>query len=135
MHLCAEADTSLSAVPLYDSLGESAVEVGGASLLTIHNLCLLCSPRLMDLKPLTCRYALMQYTVNHSETSIVFIEASKFAPLSKAIPKIKENVTTVVYWGNASASDVDSVRKEVSLQPVIEASRQEGLQILSRACL
>ena len=35
MRLCDGADTSLTAVPLYDSLGESAVEVGDASLLTI----------------------------------------------------------------------------------------------------
>ena len=87
------------------------------------------------MKSLTCRCTPMQYTVNHSETSIVFIEASKFAPLSKAIPKIKENVSTVVYWGSASASDVDSIRKEVSFQPFMEASRQEELQILSRACM
>jgi long-chain acyl-CoA synthetase len=70
--------TSLIIVPLYDSLGESAVE----------------------------------YTVNHSETTIVFIESSKFAPLSKAIPSIKKNVKTVVYWGKATESDISGVKSE-----------------------
>lgn len=58
----------------------------------------------------------MQYTVNHSETSLIFIEASKIGTLSKAIPKIKGNVRTVVYWGSSSSGDVESVKKEVSMQ-------------------
>jgi long-chain acyl-CoA synthetase len=65
-------------VPLYDSLGESAVE----------------------------------YTVNHSETKLIFIEASKISTLAKAVPKIKDNVKTVVYWGTPGAGDVESVKKE-----------------------
>ena len=56
----------------------------------------------------------MQYTVNHSETSLIFIEASKIGTLSKAIPKIKGNVRTVVYWGSSSSGDVEAVKKEVS---------------------
>jgi long-chain acyl-CoA synthetase len=54
-------------VPLYDSLGESAVE----------------------------------YTVNHSETSLIFAEASKLTFLAKAAKNISKNVHTVVYWGAA----------------------------------
>ncbi|BDA46672.1 Long chain acyl-CoA synthetase 3 [Coccomyxa sp. Obi] len=59
--------SSLYVVPLYDSLGETAVE----------------------------------YTVNHSETSIIFAEASKLTFLAKAAKNVKENVKTVVYWGDA----------------------------------
>ena len=134
MHLCDGADSSLSAVPLYDSLGESAVEVGAADRTNMPcYLCSLCRPRLTEVEPVTCRCTLMQYTVNHSETSIVFIEASKFAPLSKAIPKIKGNVSTVVYWGSASASDVDSVRKEVSFRPYMEVGRQGDCKFFTEA--
>ncbi len=57
---------------------------------------------------------LLQYTVNHSETSLIFIEASKIGTLGKAIPKIKNNVRTVVYWGSSSSGDVEAVKKEVS---------------------
>ena len=76
----------VNAVPLYDSLGESAVE----------------------------------YTVNHSETSIIFAEASKLIFLAKAAKNVKENVKTVVYWGDAptvkdaSASIEKEVRHHVS---------------------
>lgn len=73
--------THASAVPLYDSLGESAVE----------------------------------YTVNHSETSIIFAEASKLEFLAKAAKAIKENVKHVVFWGGkASASASSAIKKEAS---------------------
>ena len=71
--------THASAVPLYDSLGESAVE----------------------------------YTVNHSETSIIFAEASKLEFLAKAAKAIKENVKHVVFWGGkASESASSAIKKE-----------------------
>lgn len=72
-------------MPLYDSLGESAVE----------------------------------YTVNHSETSIIFAEASKLTFLAKAAKNVKENVKTVVYWGDAPTvkDAAASIEKEVSLLP------------------
>lgn len=70
-------------MPLYDSLGESAVE----------------------------------YTVNHSETSIIFAEASKLTFLAKAAKNVKENVKTVVYWGDAPTvkDAAASIEKEVSV--------------------
>lgn len=56
----------------------------------------------------------MQYTVNHSEASIIFAEAGKLATLAKAMPKVKKNIKAVVYWGEASASDVQPIKNEVS---------------------
>lgn len=56
----------------------------------------------------------LQYTVNHAELSIIFLESAKISTLSKALPKVKQNVKTVVYWGSASSSDVEAVKKEVS---------------------
>ena len=74
------------AVPLYDSLGESAVE----------------------------------YTVNHSETSIIFAEASKLEFLAKAAKAIKKNVKHVVYWGSHASADGNSasIKDEASLLPI-----------------
>ena len=79
----------VNAVPLYDSLGESAVE----------------------------------YTVNHSETSIIFAEASKLVFLAKAAKNVKENVKTVVYWGDApTVKDATaSIEKEVRHDPLMVA--------------
>ena len=70
------------AVPLYDSLGESAVE----------------------------------YTVNHSETSIIFAEASKMEFIAKAAGAIKKSVKHVVFWGSHACTDGASatVKKEAS---------------------
>lgn len=51
--------------------------------------------------------------MNHSETSIIFVEASKVATLAKAVPKIKDNVKTVVYFGDADASTVSDVESKV----------------------
>ena len=72
---------AVRAVPLYDSLGESAVE----------------------------------YTVNHSETSIIFAEASKMEFLAKAAGAIKKSVKQVVFWGSHACTDGASatVKKEV----------------------
>jgi len=84
----------VSAVPLYDSLGESAVE----------------------------------YTVNHSHTSIIFAEASKLVFLAKAAKNVKENVKTVVFWGSADAAKdaAASIEKEVSVCPwILENPQRE----------
>ena len=67
-------------VPLYDSLGESAVE----------------------------------YTVNHSQTAIVFAQSGKLGQLLKAVPATKANLKTVVYWGTGTPKEVASIEKEVS---------------------
>ena len=70
---------TLRAVPLYDSLGESAVE----------------------------------YTVNHSATALVFVQASKLALLAKAVPKVKGSLHAVVVWGGSDAAAEAAVKKEV----------------------
>ena len=74
-------------MPLYDSLGESAVE----------------------------------YTVNHSETSIIFAEASKLEFLAKAAKAIKKNVKHVVYWGSHASAEANSasVKEEASPVPIL----------------
>ena len=76
-------DLCLLAVPLYDSLGESAVE----------------------------------YTVNHSETNIIFAEASKLEFIAKAAGAIKKSVKQVVFWGSHACTDGASaiIKKEASL--------------------
>lgn len=76
-------DPSVLAVPLYDSLGESAVE----------------------------------YTVNHSETNIIFAEASKLEFIAKAAGAIKKSVKQVVFWGSNACTDGASaaIKKEASL--------------------
>ncbi|KAK9816726.1 hypothetical protein WJX72_004272 [[Myrmecia] bisecta] len=58
---------SLVCVPLYDSLGEDAVE----------------------------------YIVNHSETTVVFVASNKLPTLVAALPSCPR-VTTVVFWGDAA---------------------------------
>lgn len=88
---------SLLAVPLYDSLGESAVE----------------------------------YTVNHSETSIIFAEASKLDFLAKAAKAIKKNVKHVVYWGSRASAESASaaIKKEASrcLMPLTFSQAEEDV--------
>ena len=66
-------------MPLYDSLGETAVE----------------------------------YTVNHSATALVFVQASKLGLLAKAAPKVKGSLRAVVVWGGSDAAAEDAARKEV----------------------
>ena len=68
-------------MPLYDSLGESAVE----------------------------------YTVNHSATSLIFAEGSKLAMLAKAAANIAKNVKTIVYWGDATSDATSAIEKEVTV--------------------
>lgn len=69
----------MAAVPLYDSLGEDAVE----------------------------------YTVNHSETSAIFLQGAKFGALSKAIGSIKKNVKTLVYWGEGDGKLIKDIENQV----------------------
>ena len=65
-------------VPLYDSLGEEAVE----------------------------------YTVNHSQTQLIFLQADKMSFLNKALGAIKKHLKTVVYWGEPKPGDLATLQKE-----------------------
>ncbi|EFJ51208.1 hypothetical protein VOLCADRAFT_73402 [Volvox carteri f. nagariensis] len=56
---------SLQCVPLYDSLGENAVE----------------------------------YIINHSESVAAFCSTQKLPALVKALPRTKETLKSVIYWG------------------------------------
>lgn len=62
----------LTCVPLYDTLGENAIE----------------------------------YIVNHSESQIVFVAATKMAKFVAALPECKATVKTVVYWGKADEAHI-----------------------------
>ena len=66
-------------MPLYDSLGEDAVE----------------------------------YTVNHAETRVIFMQAAKFPQLGKAVPKIKEHAKALVYWGEGDSSAIKDIEQQV----------------------
>ncbi len=66
---------SLYCVPLYDSLGENAIE----------------------------------FIINHSESSIVFVASDKLAKLAGALPHVLQLVKNVVYWGAG-----DKASQEVS---------------------
>ena len=70
-----------AAVPLYDSLGEEAVE----------------------------------YTVNHSQTQLIFLQASKLPQLNKALGAIKKNVKHVIYWGEPDQDELASLKRQVLL--------------------
>jgi len=61
-------------VPLYDSLGENAIE----------------------------------FIINHSESSIVFVSSDKMPALVKALPKTKDVLKTIVYWGPAPTHCVEA---------------------------
>lgn len=63
-------------VPLYDTLGENAIE----------------------------------YIINHSESSLVFTQGSKFPMLVKALPKVADLVKTVVYWGTADSASIAATK-------------------------
>lgn len=62
-------------VPLYDTLGENAVE----------------------------------YILNHSESTICFVSVVNLPKLAKALPKVNDQLKTIVYWGKA-----DSAKEQVS---------------------
>lgn len=67
---------NLYCVPLYDTLGENAIE----------------------------------YIVKHSESSVLFSHGEKLGMMAKALPALKSQVTTVVYWGKAKDEDVALVK-------------------------
>ena len=56
----------------------------------------------------------MEYTVNHSEASAIFLQGAKFPQLAKAISAIKKNAKVLVYWGEADQSIVRDIEKQVS---------------------
>lgn len=66
---------TLYCVPLYDTLGENAIE----------------------------------YIVNHSESTAVFVATAKMATLVTAIPKCK-GVKTVVYWGPGNQDAIKGIK-------------------------
>ena len=67
---------NLYCVPLYDTLGENAIE----------------------------------YIVKHSEASVLFSHGEKLAMLSKALPSLTPQVTTVVYWGKAGDEELNAIK-------------------------
>lgn len=68
---------SLYCVPLYDSLGENAVE----------------------------------FTLNHSESSVVFVSAEKLPTLVAALPAVHGGLKTLVYWGSPRQEQLDAANK------------------------
>ena len=68
---------SIYCVPLYDSLGENAVE----------------------------------YIINHSESSILFVSKEKLDTVIQALPKAHKGLKTLVYWGthDQNHAGVDAV--------------------------
>ena len=65
---------SVYCVPLYDSLGENAVE----------------------------------FIINHSESSVVFVSRDKLDTLLKALPAAHKGLTTLVYWGTRDETSPDA---------------------------
>jgi len=63
-------------VPIYDSLGEHAVE----------------------------------YIINHSETSMVFVSATNLPKLESALPEVKGFIKTVVYWGTENKESAEKIK-------------------------
>ena len=59
-------------VPLYDSLGENAIE----------------------------------FIIHQAEVSLACTAGDKMAQLVKAIPKIKDTLKVVVYWGTADSASI-----------------------------
>jgi long-chain acyl-CoA synthetase len=45
----------------------------------------------------------VEYIINHSESSIVFVSKDKLGTLLKALPSVdKGRLTTLVYWGTGN---------------------------------
>jgi long-subunit acyl-CoA synthetase (AMP-forming) len=80
-----QACSRLSAycVPLYDSLGENAVE----------------------------------YIITHSEATVVFAASAKLAAFVKSIEGVKEQLKTLVYWGEGSDAVTAAAQVLTSLHP------------------
>ena len=60
-------------VPLYDSLGENAIE----------------------------------FIINHAEAAVAFVSTEKLPNLVKALPKTKEILKTIVYWGEGNKASIE----------------------------
>ncbi|GAB4818842.1 hypothetical protein N2152v2_005888 [Parachlorella kessleri] len=45
----------------------------------------------------------VDYVIEHSESSIVFVSAAKLPVLAKGLPRVAERVKHVVYWGEVSS--------------------------------
>ena len=71
---------SIYCVPLYDSLGENAVE----------------------------------FIINHSESSILFVAKDKLSTVIQALPKAHKGLKTLVYWGthDEQHAEADEVSAE-----------------------
>ncbi|GFR48302.1 hypothetical protein Agub_g10182 [Astrephomene gubernaculifera] len=68
---------SMHCVPLYDSLGENAIE----------------------------------YIINHSESVVAFCSTEKLPNLTKALPKTKDTLKLVVYWGAGNEAALKAARE------------------------
>ena len=86
-------------MPLYDSLGENAIE----------------------------------FIINHSEATVVFVASDKAANLAKALPMCKERLKAVVIWGPKDAG-VTAVRAPLSRTPSLgDAIRVIASRLLQSA--
>eukprot|EP00887_Chlorella_sp_A99_P003454 scaffold7.g3454.t1 len=64
----------------------------------------------------------LDYIIDHSESTIVFVSADKLPVLAKALPPVASQVHTVVYWGHLGASAA----------PALEAIRElDSVQLYS----
>ena len=95
-------------VPLYDSLGENAVE----------------------------------FIINHSESSILFVARDKLSTVIQALPKAHEGLKTLVYWGTHDErhADADEVQSSPHARPRILPPAPSYLELCrgshpSHACL
>lgn len=60
----------------------------------------------------------MEYIINHSESTIVFVSAANFPKFVRALPKAKERLKTLVYWGledEASAKARTQQQRQICL--------------------
>ena len=48
----------------------------------------------------------VEYVIQHSEAKIVFVSANNFSALSTALPAVKDQVKTVVVWGENVFTEV-----------------------------
>lgn len=63
----------------------------------------------------------VEYIIGHSEASIVFTSTQKFPLLEKTLHKTKENIKTIVYFGDVtedSKRTSQAAEREASLPPV-----------------
>lgn len=48
----------------------------------------------------------VEYVIQHSEASIIFVSANNYGALSTALPAVKDQVKTVVVWGGDVYTEV-----------------------------